>query len=75
MCIDEYDAIENAVWTLALNIPHAVHFSEGMQVRNFLRQQPETKDWTDHDFDNRYIPLLNEVIIRCTQKENTNEQS
>ncbi|RLC88848.1 MAG: hypothetical protein DRJ03_01005 [Chloroflexi bacterium] len=86
MCIDEYGAIEKAVWNIDIStdksrfarrdyIPHAVHFNEGMQVRNFLRRHIETKHWDAHDFDNRYIPLLNEAIRRCNQKEVTNEQS
>jgi len=29
-------------------IPWSVHFREGMTVRNWLRGQPETKDW-DYD--------------------------
>jgi len=44
-------------------VPHIVHFREGMQVRNFLRGQPECKDWTDHDFDNRW----KQIIIRAIE--------
>ncbi len=44
------------------DIPHPVHFREGMQVRNFLRTQEYCKDWGDHDFDNKWVELIEEVI-------------
>lgn len=31
---------------------HPVHFREGMQVRNWMRDQPEFKDFTTEQFDN-----------------------
>lgn len=43
-------------------IPHPVHFREGMQVRNFLRKQPECKNWTDHQFDDRWADIIEQVI-------------
>lgn len=43
-------------------IPHSVHFREGMQVRNFLRGQPECKGWSDHDFDNKWADIIEQVI-------------
>lgn len=43
-------------------IPHPVHFREGMQVRNFLRTLPECSDWTDHNFDDRWVDIINQVI-------------
>jgi len=43
-------------------IPHPVHFREGMQVRNFLRSLPECKDWTDHQFDDNWVSIIEEVI-------------
>lgn len=45
-----------------MRIPHAVHFREGMQVRNFLRGLEETKGWTDHDYDNRWAELVEAAI-------------
>lgn len=44
-------------------IPHAVHFWEGMQVRNFLREQDECKDWTDEDFDDTWIEVIENTIL------------
>jgi hypothetical protein len=43
-------------------IPHPVHFREGMQVRNWLRGQPECAGWSDHDYDDRWAKLVNEAI-------------
>lgn len=37
-----------------INIPHPVHFREGMQVRNFLRTLPECANWTQDELDNRW---------------------
>jgi hypothetical protein len=39
-------------------IPHSTHFREGMQVRSFLRELPECKDWSDLDFDNNWEFLV-----------------
>jgi len=50
------------------SIPHAVHFREGMQVRNWLRSQPECKDWTDQDFDNKWVGLVEEVLTRYSKR-------
>jgi hypothetical protein len=36
MCVDTYGGMTEAVWSEG-GIPHAIHFREGMQVRNFLR--------------------------------------
>lgn len=46
-------------------IPHILHFREGMQVRNFLRKQPECENWSDHDFDNRW----EQIIIKAIQEK------
>lgn len=43
-------------------LPHPVHFREGMSVRNFMRSQTYCKDWTDHDFDDNWVALINKVI-------------
>jgi hypothetical protein len=39
------------------NYPHAIHFREGMQIRNWMRTYHEAKgiaDWDAHDYDNRW---------------------
>lgn len=43
-------------------IPHAVHFREGMQVRNFLRGLSECADWSNDDFDNQWAYLIDKTI-------------
>ena len=37
---------------------HPVHLREGMQIRNWMRQQPECKGWNAHDFDNNWAKLV-----------------
>ena len=46
-------------------IPHAVHFREGMQVRNFLRGLPECEGWTTDDFDDYWGKLVEDAINEC----------
>lgn len=41
---------------------HPVHFREGMQIRNWMRDQEECKDWTTEDFDNHWISLVETII-------------
>lgn len=47
----------NACW-MEGGIPHPVHFREGMQVRNFMRQSGLCMDWTDYDYDNMWGPVV-----------------
>jgi len=47
-----------AVW-MDGKIPHPVHFREGMQVRNFLRQHV---NWDCHKLDNTWESLVEEAI-------------
>lgn len=42
---------------------HSVHFNEGMQVRNFMRRQPECADWTCHDLDDNWAKVV-ELVVR-----------
>ena len=44
-------------------IPHAVHFREGMQVRNFLRSLDECKDWDAHELDNTWADIIEAAIL------------
>lgn len=44
------------------DIPHPVHFREGMFVRNFLRSLPECKDWDAIKLDDSWIAIIEEVI-------------
>jgi hypothetical protein len=43
------------------SMPHPVHFREGMQVRNQMRQHGDCANWTAHDFDNKW----SEVVEKC----------
>jgi len=41
---------------------HAIHFREGMSVRNFLRGLDECKDWTHEQFENDYVDYIKEAM-------------
>lgn len=43
---------------------HTIHLREGMQIRNFLRTQPECKNWDDNDFDNNWIEITTKAVNR-----------
>ena len=54
---EKYGKID-AVW-MEGNIPHVVHFREGMQVRNFLR---DLTNWDSHELDEKWVGLIEECI-------------
>lgn len=53
----KYNRID-AIW-MEGSIPHVVHFREGMQVRNFLKDHT---DWNSHELDEKWIGLIEECI-------------
>jgi hypothetical protein len=51
-----------AIWNSG-GIPHSVHFREGMQVRNWMRDQPEFADnLDDHWLDNNWAEFTERVL-------------
>lgn len=46
------------------NIPHAVHFREGMQVRNFMIKSGLCEDWHHHDLDDSWAELIDKCISK-----------
>ncbi len=50
----------NAVWNEG-GIPHCVHFREGMQVRNKLRELTNG-DWSCNEYDNTWAEIIEECI-------------
>lgn len=50
----------DAVWNEG-GIPHPVHFREGMQVRNKLRELTNFS-WTAHEYDDRWVGIIEEAI-------------
>lgn len=50
----------NAVLTDG-DIPHPVHFREGMQVRNKLRELTNYS-WTDHEYDDNWVEVVERAI-------------
>ena len=45
-----------------IKYPHPVHLKEGMTIRNWMREQPEFKDFTAHDYDNTWMMLIEKAI-------------
>jgi len=41
---------------------HPVHLREGMQIRNWMRQQKECNGWNDIDFDDNWCNLVELTI-------------
>lgn len=41
---------------------HPVHFREGMQIRNWMRQQKECENWSSEKLDNNWTVLIEETI-------------
>jgi hypothetical protein len=39
-------------------VPHPVHFHEGMQVRNAMREHPDTGGWSAHDYDDSWVKVV-----------------
>lgn len=52
---------------------HPVHFREGMQIRNFMRSEPECKGWNDFDFDNNWTKLIELTINKHLTKLQSHE--
>ncbi len=50
----------DAVWDEG-GIPHAVHFREGMKVRNQMRQLTNFA-WTDHQYDDHWVEVIERAI-------------
>lgn len=38
--------------------PHPVHFREGMQVRNAMREHADTEGWSAHDYDDSWVKVV-----------------
>jgi hypothetical protein len=55
----EYGKV-NAVWAEG-GIPHAVHFREGMQIRNKLRDLTGNS-WSVYEYDNTWADIIEECI-------------
>ena len=47
---------------------HSVHLNEGMQVRNFMRRQPECATWTCHDFDDNWAKAVELLLDKKSKK-------
>ena len=50
----------NAIWDEG-GIPHCVHFREGMQIRNKLRDLTNNA-WNCFEYDNTWVEIIEECI-------------
>lgn len=53
---------------------HAVHFREGMTVRNWMRAQDEFKDWHCHDLDDSWAYMINRMVMLNKMKKKYHKQ-
>jgi len=44
-------------------IPHSIHFNEGMQVRNFIRDSKLHDNLDAHHLDDNWHKLIEEVVV------------
>jgi hypothetical protein len=51
----------DAIWNEG-GIPHAVHFREGMEVRNFMRSTGKVDHWSCRDLDDLWIEVVEKAI-------------
>jgi hypothetical protein len=56
---NEYGTV-NAIWSEG-GIPHVVHFREGIQIRNKLRDLTNNS-WSCHEYDNTWVEIIEECI-------------
>ena len=42
---------------------HPVHFREGMTIRNWLRNQPECKEWDHNRLDCDWCKLVKQAVL------------
>lgn len=66
--LEKYSKVD-AIWMEEGNIPHIVHFREGMQVRNKMRSSGYFENYTDHDFDNNWAKIIVEAIRLYDRKQ------
>jgi len=52
----------------AWRIPHPIHFREGMEIRNKLRETGLCDDWSDHDLDNNWHRIVEKAIEDTEEK-------
>ena len=60
-CLEEHGDISPVY--MDGNIPHPVHFREGMSVRNFMRSTGLCDDWNDCDLDDNWAKVVEEAIF------------
>jgi hypothetical protein len=62
--IDFFENIlkKHGTLNVILDYLHPVHLREGMQVRNFLRDLPECKEWSAIQLDDNWQEIVKEVI-------------
>jgi len=59
----------NACWSEG-DIPHAVHFREGMQIRNFMRMSDLCDGWDSMDYDDNWVELIESALKSSFKQTN-----
>jgi len=44
------------------SMPYAVHFNEGMSIRNFMRNTGLCDDWTHNDLDDNWVRVIEMIM-------------
>ena len=50
---------------------YPVHLRDGMQIRNWMRRHESCKNWTDNDFDDKWVHLV-DCAIKKKMKQKLN---
>ena len=53
---------EELIWLSEFEDLISIHFREGMQIRNWMHNQEECKDWTCHELDDNWMSLVEKTI-------------
>jgi len=70
---ERYGTISPVIMEVGMMCPHVVHFHEGMQIRNFLRRSGLCDDWTDHELDDTWTIIIDELLRRCEDETNLSD--
>ena len=50
-------------------IPHPVHFREGMEIRNAIRESGMCEDWDSEILDDIWCYVIDKVVKRYTEQK------
>lgn len=68
-CLRDYGTVSPVILGA---LPHPVHFREGMQVRNAIRDSGLAADWVGQDHDNLWSVVVKRILDRHSDPTSTN---